>query len=132
MRVMNKPLFVRGRRSLVMLKVDIAVKEMTELGMFYLMNISINPSDMFPKDMPYKICTHFTCKGKECNNAPCNFTHPKRPSELKRETILAITSCFTKRGIVRFNEYHFMKMSNITNKVKKLLRNIKGPNSKMA
>jgi hypothetical protein len=59
---------------------DTAVKEKKELGMFYLRNISINPLDMFSKDMPNKICTNFICKGKECNNATCDFAHPKRPS----------------------------------------------------
>jgi hypothetical protein len=79
-----------------------------------------------------KIYANITCKGKECNNVNCNFIQPKRPSELKRETILAITNHFNKRDIGWFNKYHFMKMPNITNEVKKLLGNAKGPNSKMA
>jgi hypothetical protein len=64
-------------------RVDAKAKEKTELGMFYLKNISMNPSDVFPKEMPHKICTNFTCKGKECSNVNCNFIHPKRPSEFK-------------------------------------------------
>ncbi len=62
----------------------------------------------------------------------CNFLHPRRPSKLKHETILVIANHFTKRGIAWLNEYHFMKMANITDKIKKLLGNTKGPNSKMA
>jgi hypothetical protein len=107
-------------------------KEKTELGMLYLRNVYINPSYVFLKDMPKKICTNFTCKGKECTNANCNITHPRMPTELKRETILAIASYFTKRDIGWFNEYHFMKMPNIIDKVKKLLWNTKGSNSKTA
>jgi hypothetical protein len=115
-----------------MVKVDTAAKEKIELGMLYLRNISINPSNVFLKDMPKMICANFTCKGKERNNTTCNFTHPMVPSELKRETIWEFTSHFTKQDIYWFNEYHFMKMPNITNKVKKLLGNKKGPNSEMA
>jgi hypothetical protein len=33
-------------------KVDTAAKEKKDLGMFYLRNPSINPADIFPKDMP--------------------------------------------------------------------------------
>jgi hypothetical protein len=55
--------------------------------------------------MPDKICTRFTCKGKECNDATYDFDNPKRPSELKRETILAITSHFSKNDIGCFKEY---------------------------
>jgi hypothetical protein len=78
--------------------VDTAAKEKTDLGMFYLKYVSFNPSDVFPKDMPDKICANLTSTRKECNNATCDFIHPKRPSELKRETILAIASHFTKKG----------------------------------
>jgi hypothetical protein len=112
------------------MKVDTAAKEKKDLGMSYFCNTLITPSDVFPKDMPDKICANFTCKGKGCNNVNCNFIHPRRPSELKRETILAIANHFTKRDIGWFNEYHFMKMPNITDKIKKLLGNTKGPNSK--
>jgi hypothetical protein len=111
-------------------KVDTASKEKTDLGMFYLRNNSINPSDVFPKNKPDKICANFTCKGKECNNVNCNFVHLRRPSELKRETILTIANHFTKRDIGWFNEYHFMKMPNNTDEIKKLLWNTKVPNIK--
>jgi hypothetical protein len=76
--------------------------------MFYLKNTSMNPSDVVPKDMFDKICANITCKGKECNKVNCNFIQPKRSSELKRETILAITNHFNKRDIGWFNKYHFM------------------------
>jgi hypothetical protein len=53
----NKP-----RRGL---KVNTAAKEKKDLGTFYLRNPSINPADIFPKDMPEKLCAKFTCKGRE-------------------------------------------------------------------
>ncbi len=113
----------KARRAM---KADTAAKEKKDLGIFYLKNPGINPSDVFPKDMPEKVCANFTCKGKECINANCNFTHPRKASELKRETILAIASHFEKKDIGCFNEYHFMKMPEITNDVKRLLGNAKG------
>jgi hypothetical protein len=46
-------------------KVDTAAKEKKDMGMFYLCNPSINPANIFPMGMPKKLCTNFTCKGKE-------------------------------------------------------------------
>ena len=113
-------------------KVNTAAKERKDLGMFYLKNPSIDPSKVFPKVMPEKICANFTCKGKECSNASCDFVHPRKPSELKRETIIAIADHFNKTNIGWFNEYHFMKMPDITDGVKKLLGNTRGISSKTA
>jgi hypothetical protein len=44
-------------------KVDTAAKEKKDLGMFYLCNPSINPADIFPKDMPKKLCANLQGKG---------------------------------------------------------------------
>jgi hypothetical protein len=124
---------IRGKRNLRCgVKVDTAAKEKKDLGMFYLSNPSINPADISPKDKPKKLCANFTCKGKECTNTNCDFTHPRKASELKRETIILIPNHFTKKDVGWFNEYHFMRMPNITEGVKKLLGNTKGPTSKMA
>jgi hypothetical protein len=113
-------------------KVNTAAKDRKDLGMFYLKNPSMNPSDGFPKVMPEKICANFTCKGKECSNASCDFIHPRKPSELKCKTIIAIADHFNKTNIGWFNEYHFMKMPDITNGVKKRLGNTRGISSKTA
>jgi hypothetical protein len=78
-------------------KVDTAAKEKNDLGMFHLLNASSKPLDIFPKDMPEKLCRNFTCKGKECNKANCDFAHPWKASELKRKTIIAITNHFIKK-----------------------------------
>jgi hypothetical protein len=78
-------------------KVDTAAKERKELGMFYFGNASVNPSDIFPRDMPEKVCANFTCKGKECKNANCNFAQPRKASKLKHKTILLIASHFIKK-----------------------------------
>jgi hypothetical protein len=113
-------------------KVDIAAKEKKDLGMFYLRNPSINPADIFPKDMPKKLCANFTCKGKECTNTNYNFANPRKASKLKCKTIILIANHFIKKDVGWFNEYHFMRVPNITDGVKKLLGNTKGPTSKTA
>jgi hypothetical protein len=89
--------------------------------MFYLSNASINPADIFPRDMPEKLCANFTCKGKQCNNTNCDFAHPRKDSELKCKTIIAIANHFIKKDLGWLNKYHFMRMPNITDGVKKLL-----------
>jgi hypothetical protein len=45
-------------------KVDTAAKEKKDLGMFYLCNPSINPANIFPKDMPKKLCTNLLAREK--------------------------------------------------------------------
>ncbi len=96
--------------------------------MFYLKNPNITPSDIFPKDLPFKLCANFTCKGKECTNANCGFKHPNKASEIPCESFLAIASHFSAKDIGWFNEYHFMKMPD--EGVKKLLGNSRGISSK--
>jgi hypothetical protein len=81
------------------IKANIVTKERKDVGIFYLRNPSINPSEVFPKVTLKKVCTNFTSKGKECNSASCNFIHPRKPSELKRETIIAIANHFNKNNI---------------------------------
>jgi hypothetical protein len=102
-------------------KVDTTAKENEDLGMFYLHNLSVNPVDFFPKDMPEKLCANFTCKRKECNNTNCDFAHPRKASELKRETIIVIANHFIKKDVGWFNACHFMRMPNITDGVKESL-----------
>jgi hypothetical protein len=51
----------RQKKPRCEVKVDTAAKEKTKLGMLYLRNPSINPADIFPKDMPKKLCAIFTC-----------------------------------------------------------------------
>jgi hypothetical protein len=115
-------------------KVDTTAKERKDLGMFTSrIHLSTHPK-FFQRSCPKtkKICADFTCKGKECSNASCDFIHPRKPSKLKRETIIAIADHFNKNNIGWFNEYHFMKMPDITDGVNKLLGNTPGIFSKTA
>jgi hypothetical protein len=113
-------------------KVDTAAKEKKDLGMFYLCILSINPADILPKDMLEKLCANFTCKGNECTNSNCDFAHLRKALELKCERIILLANHFIKKDVGWFNKYHFMRMPNITEGVKKLLGNTKGPTSKRA
>jgi hypothetical protein len=122
----------RQKKPCCGVKVDTAAKEKKDLGVFYLRNLSINPADIFPKDMPEKLWANFTCKGKECNNTNCDFAHHRKALEIKRKTIIATANHFIKKDMDWFHEYHFMRMPNITDGVKKLLGNTKGPTSKTA
>jgi hypothetical protein len=81
-------------------KVNTAAKKKKDLGIFYLRNVSINLADIFPREMPKKLCANFTCKEKECNNTYCDFAHPRKALELKRETIIAIAIHFIKMNII--------------------------------
>ena len=81
---------------------------------------------------PKNLCSNFTCKGKECNSTNCDFACPRKALDLKCKKIIGIANHFTKKDMGWFNEYHFMRMPNITDGVKKLLGNTKGPTSKMA
>ncbi len=80
-------------------KADGPAKDKKEMGMFFLKNPNINPSEVFPKDLPIKLCANFTCKGKECTNASCGFKHPTKSSEIPRESILAIASHFSEKDM---------------------------------
>jgi hypothetical protein len=102
-------------------KFDTSAKEKKALCMFYLRNPSINRADIFSRDMTEKLCANFICKGKECNNTNCDFDHTTKALELKRKTIIVIANHFIKKHMVWFNEYHFMRMPNITDGSKSFL-----------
>ncbi len=120
----------KAKKAKKVSKVDGPANDRKEMGMFYLKNPNINPPDVFPKDLPIKLCANFTCKGKEYTDINYGFKHPTKASEIPRETILAIASHFSAKDIGWFNEYHFIKMPD--EGVKKLLGNTKGISSKTA
>jgi hypothetical protein len=82
--------------------------------------------------MPKKVCADVTCKEKKCNNASCDFTHPRKFTELKCETIIVTANHFGKNYIGWLNYYHFMRIPSMTDGIKKLLGNAKSHSSKMA
>ncbi len=80
-------------------KADGPTKDRKEMGMFFLKNPNIIASDVFPKNLLIKLCTNFTCKGKECANANCGFKHPTKAGEIPRDAVLAIAAHFIAKDI---------------------------------
>jgi hypothetical protein len=60
----------------------------TDMGMFFLTKYDIKDIDIFPKDLPTKICANFTCKGHECTRENCPYSHPRNACELTAEKLL--------------------------------------------
>ena len=70
------------------------------MGMFFLTRNNIKAIDIFPKDLPTKICADFTCKGHECTRESCPYSHPRNARELPAETIAAIACHFSTKKMV--------------------------------
>jgi hypothetical protein len=47
-----------------------------DMGMFFLTRNNIKAIDIFPKDLPTKICADFTCKGREYSRETCRKATP--------------------------------------------------------
>jgi hypothetical protein len=90
----------------------------TDMGMFFLTRNNIKAIDIFPKDLPTKICADFTCKSRECTRESCPYSHPKKARELPTDTISAIARHFSTKKIGWLNEWHFMKLAHLPPNVK--------------
>jgi hypothetical protein len=101
----------------------------TDMGMFFLTKHDIKAIDIFPKDLPTKICADFTCKGRKCTGENCPYSHPRNACELTAETIAAIVRHFSSKKIGWLNEWHFMKLANLPADVKALVGGKDGPSS---
>ena len=82
------------------------------MGMFYLHAPDMKANEVFPKDVPEKICIAFTCKGRECTNENCHFAHLRNAIELQKGTVN------TKYHLLSFHGTEdslvvFMKMNNL-------------------
>jgi hypothetical protein len=78
-------------------------RPVTDMGMFFLPKHDIRATDIFPKDLPTKICANFTCKGCECTRENCPYSHPRNARELTAETIAAIVRHFSSKKIEWLN-----------------------------
>ncbi len=77
------------------------------------------------------VCANFTCKGRGCTREDCTFLHPRKVSDMKKETINAIGDHFFEKKVGWFNEWHFLKaMNKLPAKYKKLMGGKDGPSSK--
>jgi hypothetical protein len=100
-----------------------------DMGMLFLTKHDIKATDLFPKNLPTKIRTDFTCKGRECTRENCPYNYPRNACKLTTETIAAIICHFSSKKIRWLNEWHFMKLGNLPADVKALVGGKDGPSS---
>jgi hypothetical protein len=58
---------------------DTPERQNTDMGMFWLHNPRMRICNVFPTNLPEKVCVNFCCRGKECkkeNGEACTFLHP--------------------------------------------------------
>ncbi len=91
--------------------------------MFFLSKPDMKATDVFPKGMAdLVLCADFTCKGRGCTREDCTFLHPRKVSDMKKETINAIGDHFLEKKVGWFNEWRFLKaMNKLPAKYKKLI-----------
>jgi hypothetical protein len=99
------------------------------MGMFLLTRNDIKAIDIFPKDLPTKICADFTCKGRECTRESYPYSHPRNARKLPTDTIATIAHPFSTKKIGWLNEWHFMKLAHLPSDVKALVGGKDGPSS---
>ncbi len=100
-----------------------------DMGMFFLTKHDIKATDIFPKDLPTKICTDFTFKGRKCTRENCPYSHPRNAHKSTMETITAIVCHFSSKKIGWLNKWHFMKLGNLPADVKALVGGKDGQSS---
>ncbi len=100
-----------------------------DMGMFFLAKHDIRTTDIFPKDLPTKICADFTCKGHKCTRENCPYSHPRNACKLTAETIGAIVCHFSSKKIGWLKKWRFMKLGDLPADVKALVGGKDGPSS---
>jgi hypothetical protein len=100
-----------------------------DMGMFFLAKYDIRATDIFPKDLPTKICANFTCKGCKCTRENHPYSHPRNARELTEETIATIVCHFSLKKIGWLNKWHFTKLGDLPADVKALVGGKDGPSS---
>jgi hypothetical protein len=103
--VANQQRLKKPRRSVA----DASKRNVSDMGMFFLFNPEMKASDVFPKGMAELVCVDFTCKGRECTRENCSHLHPRKVSDMKKESVIAIGMHFLEKRIGWFNEWHFLK-----------------------
>ncbi len=100
-----------------------------DMGMFFLAKHDIRATDIFPKDLPTKICADLTCKGCKCTRENCPYSHPRNVCKSTVETIATIVCHFSSKKIKWLNKWHFMKLGDLPADVKVLVGGKYGPSS---
>jgi hypothetical protein len=88
----NKEVTKESNKKVKVVKRQGVIKK--DMSMFYLINVDLLATDIFPRDLDQKVCPDFTCKGKECTREPCSFSTlttqgrcKKQPSKQLQETL---------------------------------------------
>jgi hypothetical protein len=101
------------------------------MGMFFLSRPDMKASDVFPKGMAELVCVDFTCKDRECTRENCAHLHPRKGSDLNKETVNAIGDHFLEKRVGWFNKWHFLKiLGELPDKIKALMGGKDGRSSK--
>ena len=105
-------------------------------GMFYLHHTAICNLSIFPHGLPVKICPLVTCKGKECSEGMAEECplgkHYKLATDIHPEAIKMIGKHFKEKNVGWFNEYHFKEVRSLSNELKALCGNARGPRAASA
>ncbi len=110
---------------------DAPKHNVSDMGMFFLVNPDMKASNIFPKGMAELVCVNFTCKGRECTREYCSHLHPRKVSDLKKETVNAIVEHFLETRVGWFNEWHSLKvLGKLPDKFKALIGGKDGRRSK--
>jgi hypothetical protein len=104
-------------------------RPVTDMGIVFLAKHDIRATDIFPKDLPTKICADFTCKGPKCTRENYPYSHPRNACESTVETITTIDCHFSLKKIGWLNKWHLMKLSDLPADVKALVGGKDGPSS---
>jgi hypothetical protein len=106
-------------------------RNVSDMGMFFLVKSDMKASDIFPKDMSELVCVDFTCKGRECTKENCPHLHPRKVGDMKKETVTSIGEHFIVKKVGWFNEWHFLKVKHLLpDKFKALMGGKDGCSSK--
>jgi hypothetical protein len=98
-----------------------------DMGMFFLTRNDIKAIDIFPRDLPTKICVDFTCNGRECSREICPYSYSRNACKLTADTIATIACHFSSKKIGWLNKWHFMKLAHLPADVKALVGGKDGP-----
>ena len=89
---------------------DAPKRIVSDMGMFFLGRPDMKASDVFPMGMAVLVCVDLTYKGRECTRENCAHLHPRKVSDLKKETVIAIGEHFLEKRVGWFNKWHFLKV----------------------
>ncbi len=86
-------------------------------------------TDVFPRDMPEKVCVDFMCKVIECTKEKCSFAHPRNATKLQKGTLDAICCHFIAKKVGWLKLLTFIKLNDLDHAFNVLMGGNKGTSS---